>query len=60
MRDSFGFIYQQYGKLADGSSYWRCEMVRKKGFISCKAKAKSFNGYLVSLSDQHNHLASDE
>ena len=56
MRDSFGFVYQQCGKNADGSLYWRCEMERKRGFLSCKAKAKSLNGFLVSLRGQHNHL----
>ena len=60
MRDPFGFIYQQNGKLPDGNLYWQCEMYRKKGFISCKAKAKSLNGLLVSLSGQHNHLALDQ
>ena len=60
MRDSFGYVYQQSSKHSDGSYYWRCEMDRKKGFTSCKAKAKSLNGLLVSLSGQHNHLALDQ
>ena len=60
MRDTFGFVYQNYQKLPNGSLYWRCSMYRKSGFMSCKAKAKSFESFLVSQTGEHNHLPIDE
>ena len=56
MQDGFGYIYQNYAKLPDGSSYWRCEYSRKAGHASCKVRAKISNDILVSRTGQHNHI----